>query len=514
MICMIGPDKPYRKKALNAKAVEHAPDSLPIETDLSMKEQITSLQEEVNALRRENAELKERTKVHRNRGEKYRKLLEETWSQRTHPEQVEVIQTYAEELSAANEEMSATNEQLEMINKDLRQQRDRFSEQTHDLERLNQQFLYQKRLLDSILARLPHAISVWDRDGRALWMNDRAAAAVRHTPEEVVGKTWQEAGLDPEFMEPLMEDVRSVLDNWQWVNRERKVSSPEGEKWVEYTIVPFRSTEDTINSALSISNDITTRKRVQEALKEHAENLKRSNEDLERFAYVASHDLQEPLRSVISFSQLLSRRYKEKLDTTADEYIGHIVEGGKRMQALILDLLEYSRVSTRGEIFRPVECEAIAEQAIRNLQAPIQESNAVIIIDPLPVVRGDSSQLALVFQNLIGNAIKFRKIDVLPHIQISCEKNDNMWKFAVQDDGIGIDPVFHDRIFEIFKRLHTIEKYPGTGVGLAIVKRIIERHGGQIWVESEVGKGSTFYFTLPNAPGNDYNDEISGKSSH
>jgi PAS domain S-box-containing protein len=242
--------------------------------------------------------------------------------------------------------------------------------------------------------------------------------------------------------------------------------------------------------------DITDRKRAEETMKEYAVNLKRSNEDLERFAYVASHDLQEPIRNIISFSQLLSRKYKGKLDPDADEYIGYMVAGAKRMQDLVSDLLEYSRISSKVEPFKPTFCEEVVEKVLHNLYFQIQESNAAITVESLPVVSADPGQLSMVFQNLIGNAIKFRRDDP-PYIHISSEKLDGMWKFAVTDNGIGIDPAFNDRIFEIFQRLHSREKYPGTGVGLAIVKKIIERHGGKIWVESEVGKGSTFYFTLP-----------------
>jgi PAS domain S-box-containing protein len=244
------------------------------------------------------------------------------------------------------------------------------------------------------------------------------------------------------------------------------------------------------------STDITSRKQAEETLRDYADRLKRSNEDLERFAYIASHDLQEPLRNVVSFAQLLSRRYTGKLNPDADEYISYIVEGGKRMQALVSDLLDYSRVNTRGQSFVPVNTDDLVDHVIQNLYTQVQESNAIITTDPLPTVEADPIQLSLVFQNLIGNAIKFRNDDP-PRIQISAEQVDRMWRFAIRDNGIGIDPAFFDRIFEIFQRLHTRDKYSGTGVGLAIVKRIIERHGGKIWVESEMGKGSTFYFTVP-----------------
>jgi PAS domain S-box-containing protein len=273
-------------------------------------------------------------------------------------------------------------------------------------------------------------------------------------------------------------------------------------KWIFDRGIAHRNQAGQVIRMAGSEEDITDRKKAEEQIQEYVESLKRSNEDLERFAYIASHDLQEPLRNVVSFSQLLSRRYGEKLDPAADEYIGFIVEGGKRMQTLVQDLLEYSRVNTKGRAFEAVKCEDIVEHIIRNLQMQIQESDAVVRTDPLPTVLADPSQLVLVFQNLIGNAIKFRKDGVQPRIRISASRMEDRWKLSVSDNGIGIDPAFFDKIFVIFQRLHTRDKYPGTGVGLAIVKKIIERHGGQIWVESEVGKGSTFFFTLPDASKN------------
>lgn len=242
--------------------------------------------------------------------------------------------------------------------------------------------------------------------------------------------------------------------------------------------------------------DITERKRAEEALKEYAENLKRSNEDLERFAYVASHDLREPLRMVTSFSQLLERNYKGRMDPDADEFIHYIVEGGTRMEMLVNDLLDYSRVTSTGKPLASVETDTAVNCAIRNLSSAITESKAEISVDPLPIVMGDLTQLTLVFQNLLANAIKFRA-DKTPVVHIGSVKMGDKWIFSVHDNGIGIDPAYHEKIFEIFQRLHNRGQYSGTGIGLAICKRIIERHGGRIWVESEEGKGSTFFFTIP-----------------
>jgi len=224
--------------------------------------------------------------------------------------------------------------------------------------------------------------------------------------------------------------------------------------------------------------------------------LQRSNKELEQFAYVASHDLQEPLRAVAGMVQLLGQRYKGKLDERADEYIGHAVEASSRMQNLINDLLDYSRVDRLGKPFNPTDLEKTLDTALANLQVAIQESGALITRDTLPTLIADSGQLAQVFQNLIGNAIKFRG-ERASLIHIGAEKLENGWRFSVQDNGIGIEPQYFERIFLVFQRLHTRREYSGTGIGLSLCKKIVERHGGEIWVESDARTSSTFYFTIP-----------------
>lgn len=224
--------------------------------------------------------------------------------------------------------------------------------------------------------------------------------------------------------------------------------------------------------------------------------LARSNAELEQFAYVASHDLQEPLRMISSYVQLLSRRYKGQLDQDADEFIAFAVDGTLRMQQLINDLLAYSRVGTRGKSPVPTNFEDVFSKVMANLKMAVAESGTVVTHDQLPTAMADELQMVQLFQNLIGNAIKFRGREN-PQVHVSARPEGREWIFSVRDNGIGIDTQFHDRIFVLFQRLHAREEYPGTGIGLTVSKKIVERHGGRIWLESELGKGTTFYFTIP-----------------
>ncbi|MDP2268816.1 MAG: ATP-binding protein, partial [Deltaproteobacteria bacterium] len=224
-------------------------------------------------------------------------------------------------------------------------------------------------------------------------------------------------------------------------------------------------------------------------------DLERSNKDLEQFAYVASHDLQEPLRMVASYTQLLAQHYEGRLDEKAKKFMDYAVDGAVRMQRLINDLLTYSRITTQGKPLENTDTHALLGEAISNLATLIAEKRAVITNDNLPTVKADASQLMQVFQNLLANAIKFQGENV-PHIHVSAQDKGREWIFAVRDNGIGIEMQYADRVFVIFQRLHTRQEYPGTGIGLAVCKRIVERHGGRVWFESEPGQGSTFFFTI------------------
>ncbi len=296
------------------------------------------------------------------------------------------------------------------------------------------------------------------------------------------------------------------VGNPEWAKRERMVAFAGYPLLVSGELVGVlamfsreRLPEDTLNALAGVADTIgqgVVRRHIELQLKERMAELARSNAELEQFAYVASHDLQEPLRMVASYNQLLARRYKGKLDADADEFIGFTVEGVARMQRLINDLLAYSRVGTGKKEHGPVAMSSVVENAIANLGSAINDEGAEITHDVLPMVKGNEGQLIQLLQNLIGNAIKFHG-DQPPKIHIGARRDGACWMLSVRDNGIGIEPQYFDRIFIIFQRLQPREKYPGTGIGLAICKKIVERHGGKIWVESKQDTGSTISFTLP-----------------
>ncbi len=341
----------------------------------------------------------------------------------------------------------------------------------------------------------PDAILI-HRDGTIVFANRAAAALVGVAgPEDLVGRPVL-ALVHPETRDRVEANIETDLQGEESPVTTLELLRDDG------TPVPVQGRGALIpfggRPAVQVAlRDVTEEKRAEEALREYTENLRRSNEDLERFAYVSSHDLQEPLRSIVSFSQLLERRYRGRLGEDADEYIAFIVEGGTRMQALIQDLLAYSRVNTKQQELRPIDTEEVLAAVERNLDVPLREAGAVLTLDPMPVVLADPLQLEQVLMNLVSNAIKFRRPDDPLRVRIGARRLDGFWEFSVADNGIGIETEYFDRIFVIFQRLHTKETYPGTGIGLAIVKRIIDRHGGTVRVESTPGEGTTFFFTLP-----------------
>jgi PAS domain S-box-containing protein len=324
--------------------------------------------------------------------------------------------------------------------------------------------------------------------------------------EQLTGFAMDELkGLDPLAL-VLAEDRQLVHDNAVAMLKGERLSEYEyrilnkgGEvRWIMENLVSIEYQGR--RAALGNYIDITDRKHAEGELEKTLHELGRSNEELGQFAYVASHDLQEPLRMVASFTQLLARRYKGKLDDDADEFIRYAVDGVNRMQQLINDLLDYSRVGTRGNPMVEVDCEKVLARVLDSLYARIEETGAIVDVGVLPALQADAMQMEQLFQNLVGNALKYRG-DAVPHVTVSATPEGGEWHFQVKDNGIGIDPAYAERIFIIFQRLHGKEEYEGTGIGLAICKKIVDRHGGRIWVESSPGQGSTFHITLPSGGG-------------
>ena len=354
-----------------------------------------------------------------------------------------------------------------------------------------------------LLEAAPDAMVVVNVAGEIVLLNVRAEKEFGYSRDELVGQKVK--NIIPEgFAERIIADgTRSAAEalaqqigtGIELIGRRKDGS----EFPIEIMLSPLESAEGMLVTAAI--RDITERKESDEHLAKTVEELKRSNDDLQQFAYVSSHDLQEPLRMVSSYTQLLAKRYEGRLDSDADEFISFAVDGCNRMQGLIQDLLAYSRAGTNERKLREVPSENALQKALINLRAAIKQSGAVVTHDALPAVTTDEAQLTQVFQNLVGNAIKYRRAED-PRVHVSAARDDgNGWTFSVRDNGLGIDPQYFERIFILFQRLHGREEFEGTGIGLAVCKRIVERMGGRIWVESQPEKGSTFYFALPEIEG-------------
>ena len=353
--------------------------------------------------------------------------------------------------------------------------------------------------LANIVESSNDAIITISLDGIITSWNKGAEQIYGYSSEEIIGKSV--SILAPDNLKGETKKLIEKVKLGERIQRYRTSRLRKDDKLIfaSITLSPVFDSSGELVAISAITRDITERKKADEVLKLKLEELARSNEELEQFAYVSSHDLQEPLWMITGYLQLLQRRYQGELDDKADKYINCAVEGAFRMQNLINDLLEFSRVTTITREPEFTDCKFILNQVLSNLKLFIIENKATVSYGSLPKIMADSIQLVQIFQNLIINGIKFHG-EKAPKIHISAEKKANEWLFSVQDNGIGIDPRCFKKIFEIFKRLHKREEYPGTGIGLAICKKIIEKQGGRIWVESELNKGSTFYFTLPINP--------------
>jgi signal transduction histidine kinase/HAMP domain-containing protein len=398
---------------------------------------------------------------------------------------------------------------------------DRIEQADAALRRAGQESRNHARILQSVLDNMGEGMAVTDASGAFVIWNPAATRLLGKGPIEAPPAEWARAyGLyRPDGHNlyagediPLARAMRGELVN----DVELFLGPPEHNppRWISATARPLRDEDGNLRGGIVVFRDVTERKAAEEelrglnatlelriaertaALEERASELKRSNEELEAFAYVASHDLQEPLRAMASYTQLLKRQLGGKLTAEAELYIGHVLEGAARMRLLINALLDYSRVGRRPLELRRTPVQAAFDAAIADLAAAIAESGATVTHGPLPVLAADPVQLGQLFRNLIGNAIRFGRDDTPPVVDVSATLQGDHWRFAVRDNGIGIDARHFDRIFVIFQRLHGRER-AGTGIGLAVCKKIVERHGGQIWVESQPGRGSVFYFTLP-----------------
>jgi len=387
---------------------------------------------------------------------------------------------FYEELTYLNNELVALQRELTKKNAELTAQRERY------------------RCISEVISDYAYAFRV-EPDGSFVqeWITGAFTRITGYDRDALDSSEWLFDLVHPDDKERLSERIQELLSGRSVITELRILTKNGDVRWIrDYGRPVWDAAQEHVVRVFGAAQDITERKQVEAALAEHTEALARSNEELQQFAYVVSHDLQEPLRMVKSYLKLLERHYKGQLDKKADDFIAFAGDGAERMSVPINSLLQFSRVDRKGQSFEVVDCELVLDHVLRNLALMIAESHAIVSHDPLPHVMGDAVQLEQVFQNLLSNALKFRG-DALPKVHISADKQEDLWLFSVCDNGIGIDPKHTERIFVLFQRLHTREEYLGTGIGLAICKKIVERHGGRIWVESSVGEGTTFYFTIP-----------------
>jgi PAS domain S-box-containing protein len=354
----------------------------------------------------------------------------------------------------------------------------------------------EQRLRLLVEAVLEYAIIMLDPQGTIVTWNSGAQRIKGYSAEEIIGKHFS-LFYTPEDLAAgkPQQELEVTAAQGQYSEEAWRVRKDGSRFFAGVTITAVRDAEGTLRGFAKVTRDLTERRRAEQRIQQAMDELSRSNAELQQFAYVASHDLQEPLRAIAGCVQLLQQRFQGKLDARGEEYITHAVDGANRMKALINDLLEYSRVGTRVHALEPTDCNHALQTALRNLHAAITEKKARVTSDPLPILPADEGRLAQLFLNLIGNALKFTG-DRTPEVHVSAVRTDGAWQFSVRDNGIGIESQYHQRVFGVFQRLHTRREYPGTGIGLAICKRIVERHGGRIWIESEPGNGTTFLFTI------------------
>ncbi|UTB34092.1 MAG: PAS domain-containing protein [Methanobacterium sp. ERen5] len=385
------------------------------------------------------------------------------------------VNTDITERKNADKKIVELVEELKQINKDHTESEERF-----------------KDLADNI----PNLAWMADAKGWIFWYNKQWYEYTGTTFEEMQGWGWQKLH-HPDYVYSVTKEWSTkILEGQQYDNIFPLKGKDGNYRWFLTRVIPIKDEYGKVQRWFGTNTDVTERKTIEENLENTMDELKQSNKELEQFAYITSHDLREPLRMITSFLQLLERRYKDRLDKDASDFIGFAVEGAKRLDSMTNDLLKYSKITNEKREIVPVDFEHVLEHALTNLKLQIEENNAIITHDPLPTINSDEELKIQLFQNLIANAIKYKSQET-PKIHISAIREQTQYLFSIKDNGIGMSPEHLEGIFIIFKRLHTHQEYEGTGIGLAIAQKIVHQHGGQIWAESVLGKGTTFYFTIP-----------------
>ncbi len=364
--------------------------------------------------------------------------------------------------------------------------------------RLEQELVHKQEELQTILNDAPVMLWMTDHQGKAILFNNTWLKFTGLTQQEEISLDWSGSNIHPDDRQDCLRNYEENMRLHQYIEQEYRLQNSEGNyRWISEVAVPRFTARHQFIGYIGTCVDVTEKHEASQSLHERSRELERSNQELEQFAYIASHDLQEPLRMVSSYTQLLERRYRDHLDDDAREFIKYSVDGAKQMQSLIQDLLQYSLLSKDSIKLVYFDMNTTFDSALKNLKLLIDESNAEVKCEDLPYVYGDRSSIQQLLQNLLGNAIKYRDANRPVKVHVTARKQDDGYVFCVKDNGIGIDNQYFDRIFLIFKRLHTKEAYSGSGIGLAVCKRIVEWHGGRIWLQSTPGEGSSFFFYLP-----------------
>lgn len=430
-------------------------------------------------------------------------MLNEQLEERVEQRTVKLIDEIYERKKAEEELLKYQNKLEQMVEErtsELLQSNQKLLEEIEERKKIEEE----QKLLASVIESSPDYILIADKDKKIIYLN-KAAKNVR-TLEDIETNKYHLTYMNSEESADLInqQGIKHAVENGYWQGETSVINNRGKEIFTSQTLTAHKDKENNLNFYSTVIRDISKLKQVEKDLERRTEDFKRVNEELKQFAYTASHDLQEPLRMISSYTRLLAKRYKDKLDENANDYINFAVDGAIRMQKLIDSLLYYSRIGNLIKKFKPVNLNEAVENANLNLKLLIEETKANLIVKDLPTVMADPTQMTQLLQNLISNALKYKEEDKIPEITISAKSDRDYWIISVKDNGIGIEKNDYDRIFQVFQRLHPKNEFSGTGMGLAICKKIVEYHGGDIWVDSSLGEGSTFYFSIPKSESEEF----------